>query len=74
VSQDPSSRSQGEPAEVSAASARHNVRLPRFLTGEQIGLGDVVKRVTSAVGIEPCSGCERRAARLNAWMSFRPPP
>ena len=33
--------------------------------------GDVVQRVTYAVGIKPCGGCERRAAALNRWMVFR---
>ncbi len=46
------------------------VRLPGFITEEEIGLGDVVKRVTSAVGIAPCGDCARRAAMLNRWMVF----
>ncbi len=46
------------------------VRLPGFVAGEDIGLGDVIKRVTSAVGIQPCGGCERRAAALNRWFIF----
>jgi hypothetical protein len=48
----------------------HRVRLPGFLIEEEIGLGDTVKRVTYAMGIKPCSGCERRAAALNRWMRF----
>lgn len=36
------------------------------------GLGDVIKRVTGAVGIDPCKGCQRRAAALNRWIGFRP--
>jgi hypothetical protein len=46
------------------------VRLPRFLLDEEIGLGDAIKRVTYAVGIKPCSGCEKRAATLNRWIHF----
>lgn len=46
------------------------VRLPGFITDEEIGLGDVVSRVTYAVGIKPCGGCERRATALNRWMVF----
>jgi hypothetical protein len=46
------------------------VRLPGFITGEEVGLGDVVMRVTYAMGIRPCGGCERRAATLNRWMTF----
>jgi hypothetical protein len=46
------------------------VRLPGFITDEEVGLGDVVKRVTYAIGIQPCGGCERRAASMNRWMVF----
>ena len=48
----------------------HQVRLPGFLIEEEIGLGDVVKRVTYSMGIKPCGGCEKRAAALNRWMHF----
>lgn len=48
----------------------HRVRLPGFVSDEDIGLGDVLKRATYAVGIKPCGGCERRAAALNRWMVF----
>lgn len=46
------------------------VRLPGFINEEDIGLGDVVKRVTSAAGVKPCGGCQRRAAALNRWLVF----
>jgi hypothetical protein len=46
------------------------VRLPGFISDEQVGLGDVVTRVTYAAGIKPCGGCGRRAAALNRWMVF----
>jgi hypothetical protein len=48
----------------------HRVRLPGFITEKEIGLGDVIKRAASAVGIRPCAGCERRAAALNHWLVF----
>lgn len=48
----------------------HRVRLPGFITDEEIGLGDVIKRATFYVGIKPCGGCEQRAATLNRWMVF----
>ncbi len=48
----------------------HKVRLPGFLIEEEIGLGDVIKKTTYAMGIGPCGGCEKRAAALNRWMSF----
>jgi hypothetical protein len=46
------------------------VRLPGFITDEQIGLGDVIKRTTSYFGIKPCGGCEQRAAAFNRWTVF----
>ena len=50
----------------------HRVRLPGFLIEEETGLGDAVERITYAMGIKPCGGCERRAAALNRWMHFVP--
>ena len=46
------------------------IRLPGFIRDEEIGLGDVVKRVTYAAGIRPCGGCEKRAAALNRRVVF----
>jgi len=48
----------------------HRVRLPGFVSDKDIGLGDIVKRATYAMGIKPCGGCARRAAALNRWMIF----
>jgi hypothetical protein len=48
----------------------YTVRLPGFVSDEDVGLGDVVKRMTYAVGIRPCGGCEQRAAKLNRWLAF----
>lgn len=56
--------------EAQTSHSPHRVRLPGFVTDEDIGLGDAVKRVTYALGIKPCSGCERRAAALNRWFVF----
>jgi hypothetical protein len=46
------------------------VQLPGFLVEKEIGLGDVIKRATSAIGIKPCGGCERRSSILNNWFVF----
>jgi hypothetical protein len=48
----------------------YRVRLPGFVSEEDVGLGDTIKRATSTVGITPCGGCNRRAAALNRWMVF----
>ena len=50
--------------------SRHRVHLPKFITDEEIGLGDIIKRATSYVGITACGGCERRASALNRWVVF----
>lgn len=48
----------------------YQVRLPGFVSDEDLGLGDVVKHITYAFGITPCGGCERRAAVLNRAIVF----
>lgn len=51
---------------------KHHMRLPRFIVHEPVGAGQVVKRVTSAVGVKPCAPCERRAAHLDRWLRIEP--
>ena len=48
----------------------HRVRMPGFISDEEIGLGDVIKRATSYFGVQPCGGCAHRRAALNRWMVF----
>ena len=48
----------------------YRVRLPGFIEEKDVGLGDVIKRATYAIGIKPCGGCARRATALNRWMVF----
>lgn len=48
----------------------YRVRLPGFISDEEVGLGDVIKRATYAIGVKPCGGCQRRAAVLNRLMVF----
>ena len=62
---------------ISDESARsltppYNVRLPGFITEQEIGLGDIIKRVTYRMGITSCAGCDKRAKTLNRWMVFSP--
>jgi hypothetical protein len=52
--------------------AKHRVRLPSFVIAEPVGLGQVVKRITSAAGVKPCTSCEQRAARLDRWLRIEP--
>ncbi len=46
------------------------MRLPLFVPDEPVGLGDAIKRATSAIGIKPCGPCARRAAELNSRLMF----
>jgi hypothetical protein len=61
---------QSGPAPDRMERSTHQVRLPGFLIEEEVGLGDLVKKATYAMGIKPCGGCETRAAALNRWMTF----
>jgi hypothetical protein len=36
---------------------------------KHIGLGDMIKYITSAIGIKPCAGCQKRAEQLNRLFS-----
>jgi hypothetical protein len=56
--------------EIHTPTSAHRVRLPGFVAEHEVGLGDVIKRATSAIGIKPCGGCARRAAALNRWLVF----
>jgi hypothetical protein len=47
-----------------------HVRLPGFVHEDEVGLGDAIKRATYALGIKPCTGCERRAEALNRRLVF----
>jgi hypothetical protein len=46
-----------------------HVRLPGFFA-EEVGLGTLLKRVTYAIGVKPCGGCEQRAAALDRQVVF----
>ena len=57
-------------AKDEAQSKPYRVKLPGFVADEAVGLGDVVQRMTYAIGVKLCGGCEGRAAALNRWMVF----
>lgn len=54
-----------------AQTGRFAVKLPLKMS-QPIGLGDAVKRATTALGIKPCGGCQRRAAALNRLITLKP--
>jgi len=47
----------------------HRVRLPGFLTEKEIGLGDVIKRATSAVG-SPAPDANAALPRAKPLVGF----
>lgn len=49
-----------------------SVPIPRLK--RDIGLGDVIKKLTQAVGARPCGGCARRATALNRAVVLRASP
>lgn len=59
-----------EPRSAGRRGEPRQVRLPGFVSDEPVGLGDTIKRATSAVGVRPCGGCAERARRLNGWVAF----
>jgi hypothetical protein len=48
----------------------YRIRLPGFVVDHDIGLGEVIKKGISYLGIRPCRGCEARSARLNRRVVF----
>jgi hypothetical protein len=60
----------GKKPENQSERGPYRVRLPGFISDTDVGLGDVVKRATSSIGIKPCRGCEKRAAALNRRFVF----
>lgn len=48
------------------------IRLPGFVSDEEVGLGDIIKRATTVAGVRPCGGCDRRAAALNRRVVVTP--
>jgi hypothetical protein len=63
-------RESKEATEQQANPQPYRFRLPGFIRDEEVGLGDVIKRATSAFGVRPCGGCEARAAALNRRLAF----
>jgi hypothetical protein len=65
-----SAPSRTQPSTHVPSAPAHRVRLPGFLIDEEVGLGDLIKKTTYAMGVSPCEGCERRALTLNRWLTF----
>jgi len=57
---------------MSYESTKKPVRIPIpwMRRGTALGAGDAIKQATGAIGIQPCGGCQQRAARLNQRIVF----
>jgi peroxiredoxin len=59
----------GAESSADKEGTRREVRIPiRGIPQDGIGVGDLVKRMTDAMGIKACRGCERRRKVLNRWV------
>jgi hypothetical protein len=59
---------EGRALDGEGRSARR-VRLPGFVGDDGIGLGELAERITHALGVTPCGGCQKRARRLDRWIT-----
>lgn len=46
--------------------------LPRWVVPRELGLGEVIKRLTGLLGISPCEACARRALALDGRVRLAP--
>jgi len=53
---------------LDAVKARLRVRVPGLK--KSVGAGDVIRKVTDVLGLEPCDDCEVRRKRLNRLLRF----
>ena len=51
--------------------SRRRLEIPVPGLGREVGLGRVIARVASALGVPACGGCQRRAAALDGRVVFR---
>jgi hypothetical protein len=49
------------------------IRIPVPGLTRSVGLGQAVKSLTSALGVAPCSGCQRRALAMDRRVVIGPP-
>ena len=54
--------------QVKAAASKLRLKIPGLKKG--FGAGDVVHKITDALGMEHCSECEKRKARMNRFLRF----
>jgi hypothetical protein len=53
---------------------QNSIEIPVPGLRKEIGAGDVIAKVTAALGIKPCSPCQKRRERLNQALKLTPKP
>lgn len=48
----------------------YRIYISRLHKNTKIGLGDLIKLLTTWLGIKPCARCNKRANFLNQWVEF----
>ena len=57
--------------QIMIRSTKNNLPHEPTTTIQSRGLGDTVARVTQAVGIKPCGGCQKRQELLNKMVPYK---
>lgn len=70
---DPPIRQFGNRGAPTQTNATVEAVKPQVPEGGMRGLGDLVAKVTSSVGIKPCASCKERQALLNRAVPFKNP-
>ena len=55
---------------MKSSTPRHTDNQSQRQRDSSEGLGDTIKKLTSALGIEPCEGCRKRADKLNQRFPY----
>ena len=62
----------GQPQPEQEEQQSGPVRIHVPFVQQESGLGDLIKRITGALGVSPCGGCQRRAEALNERVVVAP--
>ena len=67
---DPTETTIESTTEINPTDSAETVILPQKGEKQVSGVGDVIKAITTAIGITPCSECEERRKKLNRMFPF----
>ena len=58
-----------EESKAGESSVPFVIHLPGFIKDDVVGLGEIIKRATAAIGIPSCDSCGRRARLLSRFVA-----